>query len=139
MRFFGVKKNALERLELYRDETERGKELSGALFSRALVVSLLFGAVFNEKISRFVNPFSRENASEKTALGLGIDETPNQMARRSGWRKLPQYNQRQTRWIVWTIRTRTMRITNGKQHLKMYLGEWSQDNGKGKQEIFWFR
>lgn len=67
MRFFGVKKNALERLELYRDETERGTELSGALFSRALKVSLLFGAVFNEKISRFVNPFSRENASEKTS------------------------------------------------------------------------
>jgi len=52
VRFFGVKKNALERLGLYRDETERGKELSGALFSRALVVSLLFGAVFNEEISR---------------------------------------------------------------------------------------
>jgi len=68
VRFFGVKKNALERLGLYRDETERGTELSGALFLRAkLKVSLCCGAVFNEKISRFVNPFSRENASEKTS------------------------------------------------------------------------
>jgi hypothetical protein len=40
VRFFGVKKNALERLELYCDETERGTELSGALFSRKLKVSL---------------------------------------------------------------------------------------------------
>ena len=68
MRFFGVKKNALSRdLDFTINETERGTELSGALFSRALKVSLLFGAVFNEKISRFVNPFSRENASEKTS------------------------------------------------------------------------
>ena len=64
MRFFGVKKNALERLGLYRDETERGKELSRVSL-RALVS--LRGAVFNEKISCFVNPFSRENASEKTS------------------------------------------------------------------------